>query len=192
MCVCVLQSTGSQRVGHGLATEQQQDCPTLNSTSWCPKLRNCPQFRPQLISHPREQGWTSGSHCVLPFSLGSQCGKAYCSVPKNKVVLLVQPYSCLGFSCGSVAKTREMWVQSLGQEDPLEEEMATHSNIPAWDIPHTEEPGGLQSMGSQRLRHDWAPIHIIVVCGVMVNLVPVTPIWWEKEVSLYVYLKCIK
>ena len=42
----------------------------------------------------------------------------------------------------------------LGWEDPLEEEMATHSSIPAWEIPWTEEPGGLQSMGSQRVRHD--------------------------------------
>ena len=50
----------------------------------------------------------------------------------------------------------ETWAQSLGQEDPLEEEIATHSNILAWRIPWTEEPGGLQSMGSQRVRHDWA------------------------------------
>ena len=42
-----------------------------------------------------------------------------------------------------------MWVRSLGQEDPLEKEMATHSNILAWRIPWTEEPGGLQSMESQ-------------------------------------------
>ena len=42
-----------------------------------------------------------------------------------------------------------MWVQSLCQEDPLEEKMATHSNILAWRIPWTEEPGGQQSMGSQ-------------------------------------------
>ena len=49
---------------------------------------------------------------------------------------------------------REMQVQSLGQEDPLEEEMATRSSILAWRIPLTEEPGGLQSMESQRVRHD--------------------------------------
>ena len=42
---------------------------------------------------------------------------------------------------------QEMWVWSLGQEDPLEEEIATHSNILAWEISWTEEPGGLQSMG---------------------------------------------
>ena len=49
---------------------------------------------------------------------------------------------------------RETWVQSLGREDSLEKEMATHSSIPAWKIPWTEEPGWLQSMGSQRVRHD--------------------------------------
>ena len=45
---------------------------------------------------------------------------------------------------------QETWVEALGQEDPLEEEMATHSNIFAWEIPWTEEPGRLQSMGSQK------------------------------------------
>ena len=51
---------------------------------------------------------------------------------------------------------REMQVQSLGGEDPLKEEMATHSGILAWEIPWTEESGRLQSMGSQRIRHDLA------------------------------------
>ena len=49
---------------------------------------------------------------------------------------------------------QETWVQSLGWEDPLEKEMATHSSIVAWRIPWTEEPGGVPSMGSQRVRHD--------------------------------------
>ena len=49
---------------------------------------------------------------------------------------------------------QETWVQSPGQEDPLEKEMATHSSILAWEIPWTEEPGGLKSMGLQRVRHD--------------------------------------
>ena len=48
----------------------------------------------------------------------------------------------------------ETWVRSLGQEDPLEKEMATHSSTLAWKTPLTEEPGGLQSMGSQRVGHD--------------------------------------
>ena len=49
---------------------------------------------------------------------------------------------------------QELWVRSLGQEDPLEEEMAAHSSIFVWRTPWTEEPGRLQSMGSQRLGHD--------------------------------------
>ena len=49
---------------------------------------------------------------------------------------------------------QETRVQSLGQEDSLEEGMATHSNILAWEIPWTKGPGGLQSMGSQRIGHD--------------------------------------
>ena len=60
---------------------------------------------------------------------------------------------------GSVVKNlpamkemQKMKIQSLGQEDPLEEGMATHSSVLAWRIPWTEEPGGLQSMGSQRVR----------------------------------------
>ena len=54
---------------------------------------------------------------------------------------------------------RETQVQSLGWEDPLEEEMATCSGILAWKIPWTEEPGRLQSMGSQKVRHYWATEH---------------------------------
>ena len=50
---------------------------------------------------------------------------------------------------------RETWVPSLGWEDPMEEGMATHSSILAWRIPWTEEPGGLQSTGSQRVGHDY-------------------------------------
>ena len=49
---------------------------------------------------------------------------------------------------------QEMWIQSLGQEDTLEEGMATHSSILAWGIAWTEEPSRLQFMGSQRVRHD--------------------------------------
>ena len=49
---------------------------------------------------------------------------------------------------------QETWVLSLGREDPLEKEMATHSSVLAWSIPWMEEPGGLQSMGSQRVGHN--------------------------------------
>ena len=56
----------------------------------------------------------------------------------------------------AMQETQEMCVQSLGWEDPLEEEMATYSSILAWRIPWTEEPGGLQSMESQRVGHSLA------------------------------------
>ena len=54
----------------------------------------------------------------------------------------------------AMLETQETWVQSLSQEDPLEKEMATHTSILAWEIPWTEEPGGQQSMGSQRVGHN--------------------------------------
>ena len=63
------------------------------------------------------------------------------------------------FPGGSAVKnppaTQETQVQSLGREDPLEREMATHSSILAWRVSWTEEPGGLQSMGSQRVGRGW-------------------------------------
>ena len=71
---------------------------------------------------------------------------------------------CLASSGSMVKNPPAVWkmqVRSLGQEDPLEKDMATHSSILAWEIPWTGEPGGLQSMGSQesdmteRLNHDW-------------------------------------
>ena len=54
----------------------------------------------------------------------------------------------------AMQEVQETWVRSLGLEDPLEEGMVTHSNILAWRISWTEEPGGLQSIGSQRVRRD--------------------------------------
>ena len=62
------------------------------------------------------------------------------------------------FPDGSAVKNfpamQEIWVPSLGREDPLEKEMVTHSSILAWKMPWTEEPGRLQSMGSQRVGHN--------------------------------------
>ena len=72
--------------------------------------------------------------------------------------LFFSDQSLWGFSGGSVVNNppakQEMWVSSLHWEDPLEEEMVTHSNILAWRIPWMEEPRGLQFMGSQKVRPD--------------------------------------
>ena len=59
---------------------------------------------------------------------------------------------------------QEMWVRSVGWDDPLEKEMSTHSSILAWKITWTEEPGRLQSTGSQRVRHDLATKQQMCVC----------------------------
>ena len=69
------------------------------------------------------------------------------TITRDRASLVVQ-------SVDNLPAIQKTWIQSLGQEDPLEEEMATHSSILAWRIPWTEEHGGLQSMGLQRVRHD--------------------------------------
>ena len=68
----------------------------------------------------------------------------------------------------AVQETQEMWVGSLGREDPLKEEMATNSIIPAWKILWKEQSGGLQSMGLQTVQHNWAH-GIYIKCGIFEN-----------------------
>ena len=68
---------------------------------------------------------------------------------------------------------QETWVRSLGQEDPLDKGTATNSSILAWRNSWTEEPGGLKSMGSQRVRHDWATNSFFLAKGAL-NPMPVT------------------
>ena len=76
---------------------------------------------------------------------------------------------------------RETWVQSLGWEDPLEKEMAPHSSILAWKMPWTEEPGRLQSIGSQRVGHDWE--NSLRFTSIIVNTtqVHIHICWWVNR-----------
>ena len=88
----------------------------------------------------------------------------------------------------------ETWVQSLGREDTLEKEMATHSSTLAWKIPWMEAPGRLQSMGSQRVRHDWATslVHSKEVQHVNCNkeyLVGSNNICNETWLNIYLWLR---
>ena len=83
-----------------------------------------------------------------------------------------------------------MWatqIWSLGQEDPLEEKVATHPGIHAWKIPWAKEPGGLQSMGSQRVRHDWATsLHEVLLGlpgGSMVKNLPAKLETWVRSLG---------
>ena len=71
----------------------------------------------------------------------------------SKIILGVSQVAQWKRTCQPMLESRA-W--SLGQEDPLERRMATHSSVLAWRILYTEEPGGLQSLGSERVKHDWA------------------------------------
>ena len=81
-----------------------------------------------------------------------KCSLSY--IRASQVVLMVKNH----------LPVQEMWVWSLCREDPLEKEIATHSSILVWKMPWTEEPGRLQSMGSQRVGHDWATEHTHSLC----------------------------
>ena len=73
---------------------------------------------------------------------------------KQIVAKLKNAFSLVSQMVRDLPTMRETWVRSLGWEDPLEKEIATHSSTLAWKIPWMEEPGGLQTMGSQRVGHD--------------------------------------
>ena len=81
-----------------------------------------------------------------------------CIFPINKDLLLYWA-SSVAQMVKNLLAIQETWVWSLVHEDTLEKGMATHSGILAWRIPRTEEPGGLQSTGPHRVRHDWATIN---------------------------------
>ena len=100
-----------------------------------------------LLNHYLDQAWDSA--CEQDSQVTVQRAK-----------MIEQPYlwerpSLVAQWVKSLPAVRENHVWSLAWEDPLEKEMATHSSILAWRTPWTEKPGGLQSMGSQRLGHDW-------------------------------------
>ena len=75
--------------------------------------------------------------------------RTYVFTPSFQMVLMVK-------NLPAMQEKQKIQVPSLGGEDPLEEGVATHSSVLAWSIPWTEEPGGLQAMGSPRVRHDWS------------------------------------
>ena len=80
-------------------------------------------------------------------------------------------------------ETQETWVRSLGQEDPLEKEIATHSSVLAWRIPLPEEPGGLQSMVLQRIGRDWTTEHALSFLAVGLQAI------WVYDLPLNLWLR---
>ena len=116
------------------------------SDSLWPMGCNPPGFSVHGILQARILEWIA-----IPFPRGSSWSSNWTWVScilYHLASLVAQTVKCL-------PTMWETWVLSLGWEDPLEKEMATHSSILAWKIPWTEAPGRLRSMGSQRVRHDW-------------------------------------
>ena len=101
--------------------------------------------------------------------------------------LLFKPSVLLGLAqlVKNLPAMRETWVRSLGWEDPPEEDMVTHSSILIWEIPQTEEPGGLQSMGLQRVRHDLVTKHNTVQ---QTNTVKMNRVPWNTFPSYRTFL----
>ena len=86
---------------------------------------------------------------------------------------------------------QETWVRSLAREDPLEEGMATHSSILSWKIPWTEEPGRLQSIGSQKVMHDWASMQGSKKLGPRGKLWPLPVLvkfYWNTTLLISLYI----
>ena len=93
--------------------------------------------------------------------IGCSDGGIICDYTKNHWTVWFKLVICSGSVVKNLSEMQETRVWSLGQEDPLTKGMATHSSILVWRISWTEEPGGLQSMGSQRVGHNWVtkPFH---------------------------------
>ena len=106
-----------------------------------------------LLLHSSPLWWNG--HLFLVLVLGSLVGlhriSFFSITGQNRASLVAQRLKRL-------PAMRETWVRSLGREDPLEKEMATHSSVLAWRIPGTGEPGGLPSMGSHRVGYDWSDL----------------------------------
>ena len=125
------------------------DCSTLGLLSFCPQSFPASETFPvsQLFVSDDQNTRVSASASALPMNIQGWFPLRKCSLLQMAQMVKNLP------------EMRETWVGSLGWEDPLEEGMATYSSILAWRIPWTEEPGGLQSIGSQRVRHNWVTKH---------------------------------
>ena len=160
-----LQPMGSQRAGHDWAAEQQQ-IQLLTQINVIAALLKRTRL-PSAVGLGFLYWWNPDSILKRIFNIYFQ---SFTGTANSVLWICRGPKAHnTGFPGESVVRnlpvmqeTQETWVWSLGWEDPLEEEIATHSSVLAWRIPWTEEPGGLQSMGSQRVTLYWACTLIFV------------------------------
>ena len=140
-----LQSMGSLRVGHDWATSLS----LFTFMHWRRKWQPTPVFLPGESQGRRDGGalWAAVYGVAQSWTWLKQLSSSSSST-QSRASLVAQMVK-------NLLAIQETWVWSLGGEDPLEKEMATRSSILAWRILWTEEPGGLQSMGSQRVWYDW-------------------------------------
>ena len=109
---------------------------------------------PKPLFHP-------GCRITIFISLHGSMGKPLQWTPSKLLAPLVAQM------VKNLPPVLETWVQSLSQKDLLEKGIATHSSNLAWRIPQTEEPGGLQSVGSQRVEHNWSDLHCLIVVAAL-------------------------
>ena len=109
-------------------------------------------------------------------------------------MIFIRGTSLVAQKVKNLSAMQDTWVWSLDQEDSLEKGTATHSSIFAWRIPWTEKPGGLQSMGSQRVRHDWATnTFTAFTTKVIANsslLLRHESFFWSTYMLLWILSKC--
>ena len=159
--------TSHTRDGLGYSDEAQTLCPHLTKTKWNdlhgnvafspskPEWKDLHAHRHCLRSckdniHQEKKIRKKETHCVHSLITNLE-------IYNSRLHLPVPEWFSGKKNPPAIKKTQEKpWVRSLGREDPLEENMATHSSILAWRIPWTEEPGGLQSRGSHRAGYDWS------------------------------------
>ena len=130
-----------------MRAKSRQSCPTLCEPIDC----SLPGSSVHEILQARILGWVA-----MPFSRGSSWLRDQTHVACICRWVLYHWTSLVAQTVKRLSTMQETWVRSLGREDPLEKEMAIHSSTIAWKIPWTEEPSKLQSMGLQRVGHDWA------------------------------------
>ena len=151
---------------------------------------------PNLWAHPKTGSSTICAYFLLVLSEVGCHSAWYPAFLYGPYLILLWLWLCLKIGASLVAQRvkhlpamRETRVRSLGREDPVEKEMATHSSTLAWKIPWTEKPGRLQSMGLQRVGHDWVTSHTHTPLK-MISEIGDTTVCFSQDMLKFLCLPC--